>query len=305
MSTERAGADVDERVEDLYSDGLLFLESHLKWVLVLPALLFLGALMLYPVARAIHLSFFRMLETGTEFVLFGNYIEVLTNSTYQNALWVTAKFVFFATGLEMLLGTAIAFLLNRKIRFRGGIQTLILIPLVISPTVVALLWQLLYTSGGLLDYIVEPLTGGPVPWLSDTGMALWSLIIADVWQMTPLVVLVVLAGLQAVPDHIQEAATMDGAGTIRQLLDITFPFIKDLLFLVLILRVVGTMRVFAKVFVLTQGGPAGSTNVISMALYLQAFRFGNFGLASAMAVILLVIAVLIAVTFAKIADVEF
>jgi multiple sugar transport system permease protein len=246
-----------------------------------------------------------MLETGTEFVLFENYLEVLTNSTYQNALWVTAKFVFFATGLEMLLGTAIAFLLNRNIRFRGGIQTLILIPLVISPTVVALLWQLLYTSGGLLDYIVRPLTGAPVLWLSEPGIALWSLIIADVWQMTPLVVLVVLAGLQAVPDHIQEAAVMDGAGTIRQFLDITFPFIKDLLFLVLILRVVGTMRVFAKVFVLTQGGPAGSTNVISMALYLQAFRFGNFGLASAMAVILLVIALLIAVTFAKIADVEF
>jgi multiple sugar transport system permease protein len=303
MATEHA--DVSETTDDWYSRGLLWVEDHLKWVLVFPALVFLAALMVYPVARAFQLSFFRMLETGTEFVLLGNYVEILTNSTYQNALWVTAKFVVLATGLEMLFGVAMAFLLDRNLRFRGGIQTLILVPIVISPTVVALLWQLLYTSGGLLDYLVAPLAGQPLPWLSDPSLALWSLVVADVWQMTPLVVLVVLAGLQAVPNDVREAAMMDGAGALRRVLDITLPYVKDLVILILILRVVGTMRVFAKVFVLTQGGPAGSTNVISMALYRQAFRFGNFGVASAMAIVLLVIALVIAVAFAKIADVEF
>lgn len=293
------------RFDRWYDRGLLWLEDNLKWVFTLPALLILGGLMVYPVGQAVQLSFVRMLETGTEFVALQNYREILTDSAYHNSLWVTAKFVFFATTFEMLIGAAVAFLLNKQLRFRGAIQTLILVPIIISPTVVALLWQLLYSSNGLLDFLIGPLVGGPVLWLSDQSVALWSLIIADVWQMTPLVVLVVLAGLQAVPDHVREAAVMDGAGPFRRLFDITLPFIKDLVILILILRVVGTMRVFAKVFVLTQGGPGEATNVISMALYRQAFKFGNFGVASAMAIILLVIALVIAVAFAKIADVNF
>lgn len=284
---------------------LLFVENHLKWFLTLPGLFLLTVLFGYPLARAFEMSFFQTLSTGTEFVGFENYGVVLTDPRYRNALWVTAKFVVFATGLEMLFGTTVAFLLNKQLRFRGGIQTAILIPIVISPTVVALLWQLLYQSDGLLTYIFETVFGSSPNWLADPGIALWSIIIADVWQMTPLVVLVVLAGLQSVPSHVRDAAVMDGAGPVRQLVDITFPYIKDLIVLILIIRLIGTMRVFAKVFVLTGGGPAGSTNVISLALYQEAFRFGNVGMASAMAVVLLLIAVIIAVTFARIADIRF
>lgn len=284
---------------------LLVAENNLKWLLTLPGLALLVGLLGYPLARAVELSFFRMLSTGTEFVGLENYAMILTDPAYRNALWVTAKFVALATGLEMLFGIAVAFLLNKQLRFRGTIQTLILIPIVISPTVVALLWQLLYQTDGVLDHVVQALVGWSPMWLSDPSIALWSIVIADVWQMTPLVVLVVLAGLQAVPDHVRNAAVMDGAGPVRRLVDITFPYVKDLVVLILILRIVGTMRVFAKIFVLTQGGPAGSTNVVSMALYQQAFRFGNFGVASAMAIVLLLIAAVIAVAFARIADVTF
>jgi len=284
---------------------LFFVENHLKWFLTLPGLLLLAGLFGYPLVRAFELSFFSTLSTGTEFVGLENYRTVLTDPRYLNSLWVTAKFVVFATGLEMLLGVSVAFLLNKRLRFRGGIQTAILIPIVISPTVVALLWQLLYQSDGLLSYLLEAALGWSPNWLADPGIALWSIVVADVWQMTPLVVLVVLAGLQSVPDHVRDAAVIDGAGPVRRLIDITFPYIKDLVVLILIIRLIGTMRVFAKVFVLTGGGPAGSTNVISMALYQEAFRFGNVGMASAMAVVLLLIAVVIAVAFARVADITF
>lgn len=285
--------------------ALLFVENHLKWFLTLPGLLLLTGLFGYPLFRALELSFFSTLSTGTEFAGLENYRTVLTDPGYLNALWVTAKFVVLATGLEMILGISVAFLLNKRLWFRGGIQTAILIPIVISPTVVALLWQLLYQSDGLLDYVAKSLFGFSPNWLADPGIALWSIIIADVWQMTPLVVLVVLAGLQSVPSHVRDAAVIDGAGPVRRLVDITFPYIKDLVVLILIIRIIGTMRVFAKVFVLTGGGPAESTNVISMALYQEAFRFGNLGRASAMAVILLLIAAIITVAFARIADITF
>jgi multiple sugar transport system permease protein len=205
----------------------------------------------------------------------------------------------------MIIGFGIALLLNKKLKFRGLMQTLFLVPIVISPTVVALLWQLLYSQEGVIDYIVIPLLGHRIAWLSDPSVALWSIIIPDIWQWTPMVVLVMLAGLQAVPDHMKEAAIMDGANRRQRFIDITLPYLKNLIVLLLILRIIGAIRVFAKVFVLTRGGPGGATNVVSMELYRQAFRFTSFGKASAMALVLMAIVLVIAVIFSQVADIEF
>jgi multiple sugar transport system permease protein len=281
------------------------MEGRLRWLLVAPALVLLAAFFVYPVGRALVLSVYEFGTTGREFVGVDNYVAILTEGAFWHSLWVTAKFMLFAVVLEVVLGIAVALVLNSRVRFRGLVQTIGLVPLVISPTVVALLWQLLYQPNGVLDYLVAPLTGGPVPWLSDPSVALWALVVPDVWQMTPLVTLIVLAGLQSVPDHVEEAAMMDGAGRIRRLVDVTLPYVRELVVLVVILRVIGTMRVFAKVFVLTRGGPAQSTNVVSMELYRQAFRFGNYGRASTMALVLLVVSIAITYAFAKIAEVRF
>jgi multiple sugar transport system permease protein len=288
-----------------YERSLLWVEDHLRWILTLPALAVLAAFFVYPVGRALVLSLYQFDAGGRQFVALENYVAILTAGAFWQSLWITAKFMFFAVSLEVGLGIAIAFVLNSKVRFRGLIQTIGLVPLVISPTVVALLWQLLYQNGGVLDSLVAPLTNGPVPWLSDPSIALYALVLPDVWQMTPLVTLIVLAGLQSVPDHVQEAAMMDGAGRMRRLVDVTLPYIKELVVLVLILRVIGTMRVFAKVFVLTRGGPARSTEVISMAMYREAFSYGNYGRASTMALLLLLIALAITYAFATVSEVEF
>lgn len=284
---------------------LLWVERHLRWLLTLPALGLLGAFFAYPIGRALYLSTYSFGSTGRAFVGLENYLAILAQGAFWESLWITAKFMAAAVTLEVGIGIAIALVLNGRVRFRGLVQTIGLVPLVISPTVVALLWQLLYQRHGVMDFLVAPLTGGPVPWLSSPGVALWALVIPDVWQMTPLVTLVVLAGLQSVPDHVEEAAVMDGAGRLRRLRDVTLPYVRELVVLVVILRVIGTMRVFAKVFVLTRGGPAGSTNVVSMKLYREAFRYGNYGRASTMALALLVIALVITYAFTKISEVEF
>lgn len=300
MARQRHG-----RVTALTERAVLWTEDHLRWVLTLPALALLVGFFAYPIGRALYLSVYSFGTTDRSFVGVENYVAILTKGAFWDSLWITAKFMFFAVTLEVTLGIAIAFVLNSRVRFRGLVQTVGLVPLVISPTVVALLWQLLYQNQGVMDFLVGPLTGGPVPWLSSPDVALWAIIIPDVWQMTPLVTLIVLAGLQSVPDHVREAAVMDGAGRVRRLVDVTLPYVRELIVLVVILRVVGTMRVFAKVFVLTRGGPAEATNVVSMKLYREAFRYGNYGRASTMALLLLVFALLITYAFAKVSKVEF
>lgn len=286
--------------------ALLWIDDHLKWLMTLPAVLILFALTFYPLLRALEISTQTFQATGTTYVGFQNYIDLLSDDAFLNSLVVTAKFVVIAVGVEFILGFAIALVLNKKIKLRGLWQTLILVPMIISPTVIGLIWRLMYAPNGLLDYMAAPFTGGAnVGWISETNIALYSVILTDIWQWTPLVVLVLFAGLQSVPDDISEAAVMDGASRYQRFVDIVLPYLTSLIVLILIIRLVDALRVFAKVFILTRGGPASSTNVISMEMYRTAFRFNNFGEAAAMAVTLLVLVIILAISFVKIADVEF
>ncbi len=285
---------------------LLWVDERLKWLMTLPAVILLFALTFYPLLRALRMSTQQYMPGGrTMSVGIENYTNLLSNDAFIQSLIVTGKFIGLAVGLEFVLGFGIALLLNKKIKMRGLWQTLILIPMILSPTVIGLVWRLMYTPDGLLDFMAAPFIGRNVGWISDPDVALYAVVMTDVWQWTPLVVLVIFAGLQSVPGDIQEAAIMDGAPRWRRFIDIVFPYLKSLIVLVLIIRVVDALRVFAKVYILTRGGPSNATNVISMEMYRTAFRFSNFGQASAMAVSLLVVVLILAMSFVKIADIEF
>ncbi|SEW31021.1 carbohydrate ABC transporter permease [Natrinema salifodinae] len=314
MATEtgtdvRPTADLEEQLgaeQSLRERTLLWIDERLKWLMTLPAVFLLFALTFYPLVRAVQMSTQRYQPGGrTVFVGVENYINLLNNGAFLQSLWVTGKFIGLAVTIEFLLGFAIAIALNKKIKLRGLWQTMILVPMILSPTVIGLIWRLMYTPDGLLDYMAMPLVGGNVGWISDPGVALYAVVLTDVWQWTPLVVLVIFAGLQSVPSHIQEAAVMDGASRWRRFVDIVFPYLKSLIVLVLIIRVVDALRVFAKVYILTRGGPSNATNVISMEMYRTAFRFNNFGEASAMAISLLAVVLVLAMSFVKIANIEF
>lgn len=288
-----------------YERVLLWVDDHLKWLMTLPAVIVLFLLTFYPLLRALELSTHRFFPSGRTFVGVQNYVTLLSNDTFLHSLWVTGTFIGLAVGIEFVLGFGIALLLNKKIELRGLWQTLILVPMILSPTVIGLIWRLLYAPNGLLDFIAHPFIGHNVGWISEPNIALYSVIITDVWQWTPLVVLVMFAGLQSIPDHLKEAAIMDGASRFQRFRDLTFPYLRSLIVLVLIIRVVDALRVFAKVFILTRGGPASATNVISMEMYRVAFRFNNFGRASAMAISMLVVVLILAMSFVKIANIEF
>lgn len=284
---------------------LLWVDDHLKWLMTLPAVILLFSLTFYPLLRALEMSVHRFLPIGRRYVGIENYVNLLSDGAFLQSLWVTSKFIGISVTVEFLLGFGIALLLNKKIKVRGLVQTVILIPMILSGTVIGLIWRLLYAPSGLLDYIFHPLIGHNVGWVSEPNIALISVILTDIWQWTPLVVLVMFAGLQSVPDYIQEAAIMDGASRRQRFLHITFPYLKSLIVIVLIIRMVDALRVFAKVFILTRGGPASATNVISMEMYRVAFRFSNYGQASAMAVSLLLVVIVMTMAFVKIAKIEF
>lgn len=305
---ESATRDLEEIIEtqhDWRERVLLWVDDHLQWLLTLPAVVILFALTFYPLVRAAEMSLHRFLPVGRSYVGLENYVDLASNEAFLHSLWVTAKFIGIAVSAEFLLGFAIAIVLNRNLKQRGLLQTLILIPMILSPTVIGLIWRLLYAPNGLLDFLAQPIIGHNVGWISEPNVALYSVILADVWQWTPLVVLVMLAGLQSIPNHVREAAIMDGASRRQRFVDITLPYLKSLIVLVLIIRVVDALRVFAKVFILTRGGPASTTNVVSMEMYRVAFRFNNWGEASAMAISLLVIVLVTAITFVKTANIEF
>jgi len=306
--SEAVSPDVTQFSTDTSSreDVLLWVDDHLRWLMTLPAVLILFSLTFYPLLRALQFSTLSYLPTGTVYVGIENYVGLLSDGAFINSLVVTAKFVGIAVGVEFVLGFAMALVLNKKIKIRGLWQTLILIPMILSPTVIGLIWRLMYAPNGLLDFIAAPLTGGAnVGWISETSVALYSVILTDIWQWTPFVVLVLFAGLQSVPDDVSEAAIMDGASRRQRFMHITMPYLKSLIVLILIIRLVDALRVFAKVFILTRGGPSDATNVISMEMYRTAFRFNNFGEASAMAVSLLVLVLILAMSFVNIANVEF
>jgi len=284
---------------------LLWVDRYLKWLLTLPTILILFSLTAFPLLRAIEMSFKSFSPTGEEYVGLMNFANLPQNANFVNSLSLTAKFILLAVGVELILGFTIALLLNKRLKFRGGIQTLILLPMLISPTIVGLTWRLLLTPDGLFDFFAKPFIGQNVGWISDPGVALFSIILADIWQWTPLVILVILAGLQSIPDDIREAAIMDGASRRQRFVHITLPHLKSLIVLVLIIRSVDALRVFAKVFILTRGGPSGATDVVSMFLFRVAFRFNNFGEAAAMSLTLLVIVIIASILFIKTAGVEF
>ncbi|MDW9840026.1 ABC transporter permease subunit [Sinorhizobium meliloti] len=270
-------------------------------LLVVPAMLVILVFALLPLAYALDVSFrFADLTRGRigDFVGLDTYRAVLHDRAFWSSVWVTLKFTLTAVTLEMVLGIAIAFLIHGATAGKGIIRSLMILPLATSAAVTGLFWRYLYdTQFGLINYFLG-LVGLPEPnWLGDYTIALWSVILFDVWQWTPFVALIALAGLQALPKEPFEAAELDGASTFRVLRTLTFPMLKPVLFLVLVLRTIDSVRLYDAVAVLTRGGPGTVTETMTFYLYRTGLKLFRMDYASTMAIFFLY-AMLVASLFA-------
>lgn len=267
----------------------------------LPAGLFMAAFLLFPLLKLVYDSFFDVGDPydGRVFVGLKNYIKAFTSHQFQMDSWNTVVYVVVAVGIETILGLALAVILTNKYKGFKAIRTFILSPLMIAPLVAGLVWKFMLSGQfGIVNVLLVRAgilqSTDSISWLSDSRFALLSCIIADVWLTTPFMMLMFLAGIQSIPDSLYESASVEGANKWQVIIHIIIPNIRGVLFSALVIRVIDAARTFDIIWAMTQGGPQGSSELLSVHIYKMLQRYGDVGYASAMAVIFIV--VLIAIT---------
>ena len=269
--------------------------------MLLPAAGLLAILTIYPLGRGLGLSFFST-EYGFAdgpFVGLRNYSDLLGDRFFNRAIRNTVVFTVLATLTELAAGLGFALLLNRKFPGRAIVLPVLVAPFVLSTMVVTAIWSAwFHFDYGYLNNLLRSVGLGGVAWLHDPDLALYSLVLVDLWQTAPLVFLILLAGLQSISDEVYEAAKMDGAGPFHILRTITLPLLLPHLLLAGLLRSIESFKIFDKVHALTGGGPGVATETLSMFLYRQGFRFFEVGMASATAMIMVIIAGALAAFYA-------
>jgi multiple sugar transport system permease protein len=284
-------AEPEKRVRDW--PGKRFLAS--PYLLLLPAAIALAGVSVYPLFYGVRASFTHYLY-GRDFGLNGltNYRNVWHDEFFRQAMETTAKYVIICVTIETILGLGLALLVSREMRFGGPIRVGLILPMTIAPVVVGVMWRLLYDSGvGVTDPLFQLFGLSPPDVLAHNTSAFYSVVLVDVWEWTPLIFLILLAGLQSMPQEPLEAALVDGAGRVRLFLDHTLPLLRPVLLVAIVLRTIDAIGTFDQIYVLTQGGPGTATRLISIYAYNTAFLFTQFGQAAAMLISLLVMVFLL------------
>ncbi|MGB8814671.1 MAG: sugar ABC transporter permease [Paracoccaceae bacterium] len=271
-------------------------DRTIAWIFVAPTIFLLLAVNIFPLLWTIRLSLtnFRTNRpnAAVEWVGLANYRKILTSPDVWNSLQATAHFLIWTIVLQVLIGFALAYLINKKFRGNDMWTTIIVLPMMLSPAVVGNFWTFLYQPQiGLFNYVIAFLTGSDASSFSMIGevaLAPWAIVIVDTWMWTPFVMLICLAGLRSIPGSIYEAAECDRASKWRQFWTITIPMVLPFLMLAVLFRGIENFKMFDLVVQLTGGGPGSTTELTSINLKREAFEKWRTGYASAYAVILFV-----------------
>ncbi|MCV3274026.1 carbohydrate ABC transporter permease [Roseobacter sinensis] len=274
------------------------------YLFLAPAALVMTVALLYPIGYMIYASFLDWNPSQrigeAEFVGLRNYINLLSDAAFLESFFVTLKFAAVVVSIEMVLGVGLALLLDRNIRGMSVLRTLFILPMMIAPIVVGLMWRYMYhPSVGIFNRTLKSLGFEPIPWLSDGSWAFASVVIADIWQWTPFIFILSLAALQSLPQSAMEAARIDGATGWRQIVYIKLPLMMPVLIVTLLLRLIDAFKVLEVILVLTNGGPGLSTEILSLRISRTASEFRELGEAAAMSNYLLILLVIL--TFAMFA----
>jgi len=268
-------------------------------------MLALTFLAIYPLVYTLILSVYNWsIKEGLEdFVWFNNYTSLLTSSEFWNSLKITVLFTVITVTIELILGFGIALMLNNKsLRCKKLFRSLFMIPIILSPVVVGSLWRMMYHADyGIINYIFHDILKllPNIVWLGKGTTAFISIMIADIWYTTPLILLILLAGLQSLPSQPFESAKIDGANSIQLFTKITLPLMKPYILIALLMRIIDAIRVFDLPWVMTGGGPGTYNQTTSILMYLKGFKYLEINEASALGVILIIIIALISTYFMR------
>lgn len=270
-------------------------QRRLAFWLLLPAIIAVFGVIIYPVLRTFYVSLFEVnsaLAVSTPFVGLANYVQALTSSDFWAAILRTLYFTVVSTGVELVFGMMLALLLNAPLRARWLFRAVVVIPWAIPTIVNAAMWKGIYNAQyGALNAALTQLgiTDHYISWLGEPFLALNMVILADAWKTTPLVAFFLLAGLTSIPNELYESAKVDRASWWRTFRSITVPLLVPSISIVLVLRTVEAFKVFDIIYAMTRGGPANGTQTISFYTYISAFSDQNFGLGSALSYIIVIV----------------
>jgi multiple sugar transport system permease protein len=276
-------------------------ERALPFVLVAPTISVLVALSIYPLIYAIKVSLQADSSAGPRWTL-QNFTRLLTDDFFLSALLHTLVYALIALTFEFLLGLALAVLLNREMRGRSFFRAALLVPMMLPPVVVGVVWRLLLNPNfGAINGTLQGFGANTesLTWTASPTLAFASVIMVDIWQWTPFIFLILLAGLQAIPEEPYEAALIDGSSPWQTFRHVTLPLLKPAILIALLLRTMDLLRVFDQIFILTEGGPGSATETISLYIYRTAFRFGDFGYAAAMSFVSLLLTNVISLLYIR------
>lgn len=273
--------------------------SVYTWYLI-PPVAILVVINALPLIYTFYLSFHNWVlyrQKRPQFVGLKNWVEMFTSERFWHSLQVELIFVGGAVLLEFILGLAIALYLNREMRARDLIRSLFLFPMVLPPIVAAFLWRfMLQADIGVINYYLRFVNLNRA-WLASSDTALATLIVVDVWQFTPFVILLLLAGLQQLPPEIFEAAEVDGANSLQRFRFVTIPLLMPTILIVLLLRIVEALKVFPTIYVLTGGGPGDATEALNFLAFHLAFDQSRMGYGSTLSTVILLLSIFIALVF--------
>ncbi len=280
------------------------IEKHMPLLFILPCVIILLSVSVFPFIYSLLLSF-NSWEMGSglprRFVAFANYGRLFTDLRFWNSMLNMGKVLLFGVSSQFLIGFTLAMLLNRAFKARNLITTFFLLPLMIAPVVVGCNWKMIYHySYGPLNYILRVLRlSEGVNWLGSMKVAMPAIIISDIWEWTPFMMIVLLAGLQTISVELYDAARVDGASRWQVFWYITLPVLKPIIIIVLLIRGMDVFKLFDIVVLLTQGGPAGASETVSYFNYLTGFKYFNMGYAAAIAYIQLIVIIIVANIFLR------
>jgi multiple sugar transport system permease protein len=279
-------------------------EAAVAQALITPGQLLLLFVILFPAALAIYISFTGWTpqsgnpwyEAYKDWLWFDNYWEALTSRATWAALWRTILVTVLAVGFEFLIGFGLALLFVKQFRGRNVLVVVFLLPMMVVPAVTGFIFYMLFQGDGPVNAALSWLLPGTVEigWLTDPDVALYSVAIADIWQWTPLMFLILLSGLVALPEDQMNAARILGAGWFRQLWYLVLPMMKPIILIAIIIRTIEALKLFDSAWLMTQGGPGDATTTMSVYLYKETFIATRWGYTSAVAILTLILVSLVA-----------
>ncbi|WP_229263647.1 carbohydrate ABC transporter permease [Cohnella cholangitidis] len=272
-------------------------DRNIKWVFITPALLFIAFMVAYPIFYTARLSFFEWSMSAvspSKWVGFDNYTTLLKGKDFWHALWMTFYHSSVSIVLETVLGVAIAILFSRKMAGAKAMKTMMMLPMVATPVSIALVWLLIYEpSIGLANEFLKMLDIETQEWLGSVTQVMPSLIILDVWQWTPMIALITIAGIATIPADPYESASVDGANIWQRFRHITLPLLMPTVITAVTLRMIDLLKTFDTIYATTQGGPNFASQTLNLMIFDTAFSRFQFGYASALLMVFFIILIVI------------